>query len=403
MLIGIIISIILSRILGAEGLGLINLSNKIVAIIMVFLLMGLPQFIVREVAKGRIQKNWQYIGDVMYTSYFLSTMITILISILLIIASPQIAILFFDNDRLIFPLMITLLAMIPQVPSKLFSSGLIGYKKVWQSNFLEQTISVTFVGIVLILLYLYNKVITVNLVAFIYAVSRLIVLALVIAYWNKLFSHRLKYKLISKNIIKDSSPFLLLGASYVISNSIDTIMIGYFIDANQVGLYSVAIKLAFLMSFLHQATVVVLSPKIAELYHSDKKKEMKLMVTRTTRMLSSVALLFLLLFIVFGKFILNIWGVEFIEAYSILIVLCFGQFFMVCSGPAGALLLMTNHEKVLQNITLVALVCNFFLNIILISKFGALGAAISTSINFLFVVILNTIYVYRKLGFIPIG
>ena len=76
---------------------------------------------------------------------------------------------------------------------------------------------------------------------------------------------------------------------------------------------------------------------------------------------------------------------------------------MVCSGPAGALLLMTNHEKVLQNITLVALVCNFFLNIILIGEFGALGAAISTSINFLFVVILNTIYVYRKLGFIPIS
>jgi len=403
MLTGIIISIILSRLLGAEGLGLINLSNKIVAIIMVFLLMGFPQLIIREVAKGRIQKNWQYIGDIMYTSYLLSTIITILISILLIVASPKIAIFFFNNDKLTFPLMITLLARIPQVPSKLFSSGLIGYKKVWQSNFLEQTISVTIVGSLLIFLYLYNIVITVNLVAISYAFSRLIVLILVIAYWNKLFSHRLKNKLINKNMIKNSRPFLLLGASYVISNSIDTIMIGYFIDANQVGLYSVAIKLAFLMSFLHQVTVAVLSTKIAELYHSDKKREMKLMVRKTTRILSSCALLLLILFIVFGKLILNIWGVEFIEAYSILIVLCFGQFFMVCSGPAGVLLLMTNHEKVLQNITLAALICNFFLNIILISKFGALGAAISTSINFLFVVILNTVYVYRKLGFIPIG
>ena len=84
MIIGMIVSIVLARFLGAEGFGIINLASRIVAIIMIIGLLGIPQVIIKEVSISRAQKNWKHIGDVMQTSYILSGLVTISISVLFI-------------------------------------------------------------------------------------------------------------------------------------------------------------------------------------------------------------------------------------------------------------------------------------------------------------------------------
>jgi O-antigen/teichoic acid export membrane protein len=85
--------------------------------------------------------------------------------------------------------------------------------------------------------------------------------------------------------------------------------------------------------------------------------------------------------VLFGKYILNFWGSEFIYAYPILITLSIGQFFNISSGCSGLLLTMTGHEKVHGYISLSSLLVNIILNIVLISKYGALGAATATAIT----------------------
>ena len=76
MLIGLLVSVALARLLGAEGFGIINLASKIVAIITILGLLGIPQVIIKEVSIGRTQENWKHIGDVMHTSYILSGLVT---------------------------------------------------------------------------------------------------------------------------------------------------------------------------------------------------------------------------------------------------------------------------------------------------------------------------------------
>ena len=249
--------------------------------------------------------------------------------------------------------------------------------------------------------YISKVEITINLVAILYAIGRLVVTISIGLYWKKLYAHKLKRTFISKKILNTSMPLMLVSASLVISSSADSVMIGWLSSAKQVGFFSVALKLALLTSFFMQITTSTLAPKIAALYNSGKHLEMQQMVKQITKGLTIIGALVLGTIIIFGKFILSIWGEEFTEAYWILVVLGIGQFFNIASGPVGNLLAMTNNEKVLRNITLITLSLNVLINIVLINKFEALGAAIATATTVVLNMVLCAIFVKKKLGFIP--
>lgn len=402
MIIGLVVSIALGRLLGAEGFGIINLAARIVAVIMILGMLGIPQVIIKEVSIGRVQKDWEHVGNVMHTSYILCGLVTILFSILFIVLAPWISTSIFEEERLTFPLIIALVVMTPQVFSRLFSSGLVGYRKIWQSNLVDQTLSIVVVGVLLAILYALNFEITINRVAILYAIGRVVVTMTMVLYWRKLYPYRLKRIFIKEKILKTSIPLMIVSASYIVSTSIDGIMVGWLSNAKQVGFFAVGLKLALLTSFLTQITTSVLTPKIAEMYHSGKVDEMQIMIQKVTRVLAIIGMIVLAIIVVFGEYILGLWGADFVEAYWILVVLGIGQFFNIASGPVGNLLAMTDHEKILKNIMLATLLINIVLNFFLITYYEALGAAIATAVTIGLNMALCTIFVKRKLNFIPI-
>jgi O-antigen/teichoic acid export membrane protein len=292
--------------------------------------------------------------------------------------------------------------MTPQVFSRLFSSGLVGYRKIWQSNLVDQTLSAAIVGILLAILYSLNFEITINRVAILYAIGRIVVTFTMLLYWRKLYPYRLKRTFIKEKILKTSMPLMIVSASYIVSTSIDGIMVGWLSNAKQVGLFAIGLKLALLTSFLTQITTSVLTPKIAEMYHSGKVNEMQFMIQKVTRILLIIGIIVLAIIVVFGKYILGLWGADFVEAYWILVVLGIGQFFTIASGPVGNLLAMTDHEKILKNIMISTLLINVVLNFFFITYYDALGAAMATAITIGLNMVLCTIIVKRKLNFIPI-
>jgi O-antigen/teichoic acid export membrane protein len=148
-----------------------------------------------------------------------------------------------------------------------------------------------------------------------------------------------------------------------------------------VGLYSVAARIALLTSFFLQVTNAAISPKIAALYEEGKKYEMEKMVQSVTLGLIGIALFAVLIFVLFGKSILSIWGIEFQSAYPLLVILSIGQFFNIGTGASGLILIMCGLEKTHAWISSVFVVVNLILNYFLIREYGAVGAAIATSVT----------------------
>jgi len=404
MLIGLGVSIFLGRTISADGLGIINLANRIVQMLIVFGLLGMNQVIIKEVAISHNRKRLSHIGNVMYTAYLLNGSITLVISVIFIFISPWLAINIFNEPRLTYPLIVALLVMTPQIFSRIFSSGLVGYRKIWQSNLVEQTLSIAVTGLILFVsVWFFHNDITIRLVALFYAFGRVIVTVSVGFYWKTLYNYKDKRINLSKQLLRTALPLLLVSAASIIMRNADVIVLGILADSKSIGLYTVAARLSLLIVFLLQIINSAVAPKIAILYKNGKITELEKMISQITKVISFIGLVPLIIFMIAGKFILGIWGTEFTEAYWILVILSIGQFVNIATGTVGVILTMTGNEKIQSKISLVSLSLYLLLMPILIKLLGVNGAAIATAIVLIGENIAKVIYVKRKVGIKPIG
>ncbi|MFT4684418.1 oligosaccharide flippase family protein [Candidatus Marifrigoribacter sp. Uisw_064] len=401
MIIGVLVSISLGHLIGAEGLGIIGLSNRITSLILVVALLGMPQVIIKEMAIAKSKNNLERIGNIIYTTSIINGVLSILLSTIFILLSPWIANVVFQESNLTYPLIVFIIIIPIQVFSRIFGSGLIAYKKIWQSNLVDQTLSVAITGLLLLFTWFLKIEITVNLIAIFYAIGRIFTMLTVGGYWSKMYRFNGVRSFIPKELLKTALPLLFVSMTLLLASSIDAIMLGWLSNVTQVGYYTVALQLALLTSFFLQVSNSIMMPKIAALYSAKSLAEMKGMIQKVTSLLIVIGVIAVLGFVLIGRPLLSLWGTEFTNAYSILIILSIGQFFNIASGPVGSILMMCNYEKVLRNITFVSLLLNVILNYLLISNFGANGAAMATAITIAVIMIISSYFIKKKLGYLP--
>ncbi|MFT6834652.1 MAG: O-antigen/teichoic acid export membrane protein [Francisellaceae bacterium] len=381
MVLAFLISVYLGRTLGAEGLGIINLSFRIVNILIIFGLLGIMQIIIREVAIAHEEKNNEHIINVMSTAYLMSGVMTLLISLVFIYLSPFLANTVFNEPRLTYPLMIALLVMAPQAFSQMFAASLIGRRKIWQSNLADQCLNVLISGLIFFVLWLNKVDLTVDIAAIVYAMGRLLVTIGMGLYWKKILFSSDKKVYQFKSLYIKAYPIFITSLSLAILTNSGIILLGVLSDSENVGLFTVAARLADLTIFMLHVANSAVSPKISSLYKQNRMKELETMLQKTTQFLFFIGLVFFITFVFLGEYILAIWGEEFKEAYWILIILCFGQFVNISTGAAGQILTMTGNQKKQRAIALKCLFVVIVLMPIFISLWGSIGAALITTVG----------------------
>lgn len=400
--ISLIVSVFIGRVLGAEGLGVINLSNRIVQLTVAFGLFGIQQVIIKEVSIAHKNGDFKTIGNVMFSSYIFNGLLSLSITLVMALLSPYIAADIFNEPKLRWPLLIAVLVITPQVFSRIYASGLIGYRKIWQSSLVDQTLSMTFTGLLLFILFFTDFKITINIVAIAYAIGRLVVTGVMAVYWIRLYRYKIKRSLYLKRMLKTAKPLFYTSIIVIVVTTSDTLLLGFFSNSTQLGLYVVASKIALLTSFVLQVTNNALSPKIAQLYKSGEKEKLEQMVQTTTKSLFYIGLASFFILVVFGVRILSIWGDDFTLAYWSLIILSFGQLINISTGASGVLLVMTGFEKIRRNIAYFSLVVNLTLNVIMIYYYGAIGAAIAMAITVITENLLKVYFAKKTIGILTI-
>ncbi len=380
MTVGLLVSIFLGRTLGADGLGVINLANRIGSLLLVFTVFGMNNVLVKFISIKREKGDFGAIANYMFSASVFNGTVALLFAVCGVFLVPILVTYLFKESELRIPLMLAVIMIIPQTYSRIFASGLIGYKKIWQSNLVEDTLSIWIVGFLLLIIHFTNIGINVEKVALAYAIGRLVVTFSIFIYWKKIRGYKKRERsFVLKPMIQMALPMLLVSTSGIIAANADIVMLGWLSDSRQVGLYSVAARLALMTSFFLQITNASVSPKLAALYSQGKNEEMQMMVNQVTKGLIVLAILSFLFFAFLGKYILLFWGSEFSSAYIILLILAAGQFVNISTGPAGYILTMCGKEKVHSKISIISVCVNVILNIVLISYYGAIGAAIATA------------------------
>lgn len=199
-------------------------------------------------------------------------------------------------------------------------------------------------------------------------------------------------------ILKTSAPFMLISALAFLNNWVDKICLIWLTDHSQIGIYAVSNRLAQFVSFPLMAFNVALAPKVAKWYKEKNITQIKQTIEPLVRVASLLAVLAMVIYLPFGKWILSIFGAEFTAGYWVMILLSVAQCINVFIGPVGVVMKMTEGVHKLQYIVFISVIINVISNIILIPIIGVEGAALSTLGSIILVNVLAYCWIKKHLG-----
>lgn len=389
----------MGRTIGAKGVGIFNLSYKIVVVLIILCTLGFPQFLIKEGAKATINSiDKSFISSLKYTSYRLVAITCCFVFLFIILFLKPISFNIFQEPELKWPLAVMLIGMIPQLFTRLLSSLIFSFRKVWQGNlFNEKALNIYIVGLLFFVSYVLDVKLEVLDVAIIFALSYTLVYIVAEIYWRNIFGGGVKKIIAIGGTLKKTLPFYSFYLINIVISNLDILILGMLVGTESLGIYSIAVQLAFLTSFVLQVTNSAISPKLAILYADGKLVEMETMVRRVTSLLIIIGGLFSLYFVFFGRFTLSLWGEDFTEGYVALLILCVGQFISIITGCTGQILAMCGYEKVLVKISSTSLILSIMLYVVLISSYGFLGAAIVNALRLIYENGLKLYFVNRKI------
>lgn len=190
---------------------------------------------------------------------------------------------------------------------------------------------------------------------------------------------RLPYRKTSRRLRKawgaTAATLMFANAFLILLYTVDTILVGSLAGPRDAGHYAVASKLALLVLFVMNAVQAIGGPMLAEAHTLGRFPEFRRLV-RWLNLLSLLAAFPLACTMFFASdWLLAMFGKGFVSAEPVLWVLVAMQVINVATGPTGALLSMTGHQRELSKLLAGGLVLNVVLCCLLIPKLGALGAA----------------------------
>jgi O-antigen/teichoic acid export membrane protein len=146
-----------------------------------------------------------------------------------------------------------------------------------------------------------------------------------------------------------------------------------------------------------------LAPVVAELYARGEKERLQRLITKSAWAALLGSLPIALGMILFGRWVLLIFGKDFTGGNTALAILSAGQLVNVGMGSVALLLNMTGHERDTARGVGIAALANIILNAALIPLWNINGAAAASAISLAIWNILLAWWVYKRIGICSIA
>tara|TARA_Y100000389_G_scaffold200250_1_gene240264 strand:- start:381 stop:1589 length:1209 start_codon:yes stop_codon:yes gene_type:complete len=357
------------KVFGSGAYGLFEVAFTFLSILGAISKWGTDGLILREVPNMNEVKGWRFVRKVQSFVGMSSFVFAIILFL-----SANLLETFFKDDGLAFYLKVTAWS-IPFFSLFQIHSEYLRARKNWLLYGVFQTSF--FLGLISIFIYFFPKALGFfGPVGFLLSASLLVFAS--IRFYGPLF-HK-GWRSLKKYSTSATSMFLT-GALFMIMSWSDTLAVSYFMSSEDVANYRVAFKIATLITFTQFAINARIAPQISSLWSQKKPKELQSVIYKASFMNAVLGIPIFIFIVVFGQFLLSIFGEEFESSLNVMRVLCLGQVVNALCGPVMYLLNMTGNENKARNIMIYAGILNIAANIILIPLFGLQGAAWSTSLT----------------------
>ena len=382
---GFIWTILMARYLGVDNYGIFGFATSLTGILAITIDFGISNHIVRHIATD-YDSAPKYLGNALPLKSIFSVGTIILTLIILILMKA---------DELVIT--VTLLFTIEMI-LKSYIGTLNGSFQAFEEG-KYQGIGNTILHVLLLIFILLTIFTDLGLIgiAISYIIANLI--ALIYEYYV-LKKHIIKPKFeldadFCKKITLLAIPFAVTSLLYNVYYSIDIVMLTNMVGNYPTGIYNATYKLISVLTLFYSVYTAVIFPVMSKFFKNDEKM-LLISFEKSIKYLMLIIIPLAVATVVYSTDIIHfIYGHEYDASSSVLSILIWTVCLLFISGAANTLLNASHKEVTVTKIYAMAAIFNIVLNLFMIPYLSYNGAAITTVLSDVLIVILQAYIIYR--------
>ncbi len=389
----IILLPLITKTLGAHDYGIWAQVHVTMNLVVGFVGLGLPYAMTRFLPA---KTNREEIREEFYSVLWLVFLVALVVSIALIAAADFIAGAFFGGATNI--VRITGLIILVSSLQTVFLSLLRAFRQM--KRYAVFIIANTYVQIGLIAYLVSNGYGVLSVVFVVLAIAAVILLVLLFSIRSQIGIRRPRFHKI-REYLSFGLPTIPGSISTWVVASSDRYVIGYFLGATSVGIYSAGYGIGNIISMAAGVLVFVLPPALSKPYDEGRIEEVKTHLRYSLKYLLALAVPFVFGSAVLAEPVLGLFSTAQIasEGYLIVPLVASSALFWGIYVVVMHILVLLKKTRILASIWGISALLNLSLNIAIVPRVGILGAAVTTLIAYALALGLTTYYSFRELKF----
>lgn len=396
---------ILTHALTPGEFGVFSLGQSILNFSLVFVLLGTPKaldrFIPQYRALGEIGKIRSLVGGI--TRWVGAA--SVVVMLLLFFLSPWLSV-EFSEPRLASAVRILLISIPAIAMEQNLSAIFLGFKNLRYRIFIEKILIPVLKGaMALVILWL-----SLGLREWLWAFSVASLLGSTVSLglfnrkvWGDVRTQPAQPVDFSQ-ILSYAWPLSISSVISLIVGQMDILLLGYYGSSSEVGIFRVYVYVVALVGVIKLSFAQIFKPVATELWAKGERLEFSAIYKRVAKWLFHLNFGVLLLFGVLGGDLMGLlFPEEYLVGFSALIVILASRFVNAAFGTEGMVLEASGHTKLSLINTLLRLFSNFVIDILLIPRYGILGAAIGMGASTVIGGLAGLIEIYMLYHLQPFG
>jgi O-antigen/teichoic acid export membrane protein len=398
LLLAFVSNYVLLKLVGVSDYGEYVYVFNFIYLLVNFCLIGTDTLVIRNLPVYEISKDHKMQKGVVFFSIaaaFLGSIVMSFVSVIFVQFTP-----IAKNIGSIYWFLLVVISLPMLSVTVIIQSALQGERKIPLSQFAEKIIKPGIIIIAVLLLFFFEKEISFSKLITINLLAIGVTLLITFIFYQQHVGARLKNVRPAFEIgnwKNSAAAFFLIGILYIINSRIDIVLLGAFKGNREVGVYNIVLKISEIIGFVLAVVNLIISPVIAKLYAAGDMLQLRQLMTRSAQIVLICGFPLFLLIVVFRKYILSFFGVNFSGGDDAMIILASGQMINILCGSVGTLLIMTGYQKFSFFSLAVGMVFNIVLNILLTPRLGLVGTAMATASSLAIWNLLMLLFVRRKL------
>lgn len=372
----VVTAIALARLLQADQLGMYSLALSAANIAVAVAIMGLDAALVRYVAVLVARRDEEALWGALQIGIGVSVIASVLTgTILYALAYPAAEILF--HEPALAPLLQLVSVIVPMLTlSEALAGAIRGFKRMDQAA-VAQFVAQPLIRLALVAALAVGGFSPADAIIT-FGLADLAASLMLLYYLNRRFPLRRPWRAARhdlRDIMAFSVPVWLSDMMVKFHSNFQTLILGSLNTFTGVGIFTVASQVTMVSSQFSSSINVSAKPVVAELHERRNLAEMGHLYSSANKWGLMVQLPVFLLMVLFPVQILSVFGESYTDGATALIIMAFSTLILVGTGMGGIIIDMTGYTRLKLFNSVVRLSVFVILDVLLIPRWGVVGAA----------------------------